>query len=249
MEPRAVPPRARLSAIRDLGGVRSPNHDDRRGAPVDTVVLHYTVLDAAASLDRLCDPASAVSCHWLVDEGGATLALVEEGRRAWHAGRSRWGAARDLNARSVGIELVNDGASPFPEAQIAALERLLAAVTARHRVPPERVLGHSDVAVGRKRDPGPLFPWRRLAARGLAVWPEIGSGGAGEADPAALRAALDAIGYDPEAGAEARLAAFRLRFRPGASGPADARDAGRALAVAARWPVDARCVDPPARGP
>lgn len=235
-----VPPRAELSAPR-----RSPNHDARRGAPIDTVILHYTVLDAAASLDRLCDPAAAVSCHWLVGEDGAVAALVEEERRAWHAGLSRWGAARDLNARSVGIELVNDGAGPFAEPQIAALERLLRAVIARHRVPSERVLGHSDVAVGRKRDPGERFPWRRLAARGLAVWPEEA---AGEGDPADLPRALDAIGYDPEADPEARLAAFRLRFRPGATGPADALDAGLARTVAARWPVDEGCVDPPPRG-
>ena len=198
------------------------------------VVLHYTVLDARASLERLCDPAAEVSCHWLIARDGAVTGLVEEDRRAWHAGRARWGATRDVNSCSVGIELENDGAGPFPEAQMAALERLLAEVAARHGVPPERVLGHSDVAVGRKADPGPRFDWPRLARRGLAVWPER----AGAADPAGLPAALDAIGYDPDADPGARLAAFRSRFRPlAAPGPADATDAGLAAAVAARWPA------------
>jgi N-acetylmuramoyl-L-alanine amidase len=196
------------------------------------------VLDLEASLERLCDPAAEVSAHWLIDRDGAVTALVDEGRRAWHAGRSRWGAARDVNARSIGVELVGDGAEPFPEAQMGALEGLLRGIVRRHRVPPERVLGHSDVAPGRKRDPGPLFDWGRLAALGLAVRPEA----PGPADPARLPGALDAIGYDPEAAPAARLEAFRLRFRPGARGPADKTDAGIALAVARAWP----CVDRPA---
>ncbi len=200
------------------------------------VVAHHTVLDGPAALERLCDPGAEVSCHWLIGRDGALTGLVDEGRRAWHAGRARWGELRDVNARSVGVELVGDGRSAFPEPQMAALERLLAQVMARHRVPPERVLGHSDVAIGRKVDPGPLFDWRRLARAGLAVWPE----GAGAADPAGLGASLDAIGYDPEADPEARLAAFRLRVRPGAAGPADALDAGLALAMAERWPAPRR---------
>ena len=199
------------------------------------VVLHYTVLDGPAALDRLCDPRAEVSCHWLIDRDGAVTGLVEEGRRAWHAGRARWGPVVDVNGRSVGVELVGDGRAAFPEAQMGALERLLGEVMARHAVPPERVLGHSDVSVGRKRDPGSLFDWRRLARAGLAVWPEE----APRADPDRLFAALDAVGYDPDADPAARLAAFRLRFRPEARGPADAVDAGLALAVAERWPVRA----------
>ena len=155
----------------------------------------------------------------------------------------------DINSRSVGIELVNDGRSVFPDPQMAALERLLAEVMARHAVPPERVLGHSDVAVGRKLDPGPRFDWRRLAKAGLAV----GLDGAGRGDPADLDPALAAIGYDPAAEPAARLAAFRLRHRPGASGPADGVDAGLALAVSERWPAaregDRPRVDRPARRP
>ena len=228
--PRPVPARAELTPASRRP---SPNHGPRRGAAVDMVVLHYTVLGRAEALDRLCDPAAEVSCHWVIDEGGAVTGLVEEERRAWHAGRARWGPVTDVNARSVGVELVNDGRSPFPDPQMTALERLLARVMARHAVPPERVLGHSDVAVGRKLDPGPWFDWPRLAGAGLAVRPE----GAGRGDPARLGPALAAIGYDPEADPAARLAAFRLRHRPGALGPADAVDAGLALEVARRWPV------------
>ena len=207
---------------------------------MDLAILHYTVLDDAASMERLCDPAAEVSCHWLVGRDGGVHALVDEARRAWHAGRSRWGALRDVNSRSVGIELVNDGRTPFPEAQMASLERLLAGVMVRHPIPPERVLGHSDVAPGRKRDPGRLFDWPRLAALGLAVRPPH----APPADPSRLPAALDALGYDSEADAAARLDAFRLRFRPGASGPADGTDAGIAIAAARLWP----CVDRAGRG-
>ena len=199
------------------------------------VVVHYTVLDARASLERLCDPEAEVSCHWLVSREGAVTGLVGEDRRAWHAGRARWGNVTDVNSRSVGIELENDGERAFPEGQMDALTALLREVVARHRVPPERVLGHSDVSVGRKRDPGPRFDWRGLARLGLAVWPER----VGEGDPAALQGALDTIGYDPDAEPESRLAAFRLRFRPGAAGSADATDAGIAAAVAERWPCAA----------
>lgn len=227
----------------DEGARRSPNHDARGGARVDMVVLHYTVLPAAEALDRLCDPKAEpgpVSAHWLIERGGALHALVDEERRAWHAGRSRWGGTRDVNAASVGIELENDGAGPFPERQIEALVALLGAVMRRHDVPPERVLGHSDVSVGRKIDPGPRFPWRRLADHGLAVWPEV----PGLADPATLDASLLAMGYAPEAHPACRLRAMRLRFRPGEQGPPDARDAGIAAAVASRWPAT---VAPPRR--
>ncbi len=199
------------------------------------VVLHYTAMaDAPAALARLCDPAFEVSAHWLVDRDGGAMPLVPEDRRAWHAGAGRWGEALDVNSRSVGIELDNDGAAPFPEAQIDALEGLLRGVMARHpAIRPERVLGHSDVAPSRKVDPGPLFPWGRLAARGLAIWPRA------EGPAAPLEDSLSRIGYDPAAPAGDRLRAFRLRFRPGAEGEADAVDASLAATIAARWPCAA----------
>lgn len=225
----------------------SSNHGARRGAAaVDMIVLHYTAMaDCDAARARLCDPAFEVSAHWLVRRDGTAEALVPEDRRAWHAGASCWGDVADVNSRSIGIELDNDGTSPFPEAQIAALERLLRAAMARHAaVTPSRVLAHSDVAPTRKIDPGPFFPWRRLARAGLSVWPD------GEGAPEALPRSLTRIGYDPDAAPGDRLRAFRLRFRPGAVGPADAVDAALAAEIAARWPCAPEpaeaALDPPA---
>jgi N-acetylmuramoyl-L-alanine amidase len=210
----------------------SPNFGERKGgAAVQLIVLHYTVLDCAESLARLCDPAAEVSAHYLIDRDGTLHALVDEAARAWHAGAGAWGGAGDVNSRSIGIELVNSGAEPFAEPQMAALERLLPEVMARHGLGPEAVIGHSDMAPDRKSDPGPRFDWRRLALQGLAVWPE-------PAQPGDLAADLQAFGY-PEAAPETLLSAFRLRFRPWASGPVSDED--RAVAAGLRrFAVDAR---------
>lgn len=212
----------------------SPNHGERRGgARPDLVVIHYTAMATAAEARaRLCDPAAEVSAHWLVDEAGQVEALVPEDRRAWHAGAGAWGGVGDVNSRSIGIELANPGDRPFPEPQMAALERLLAGIRDRWRIPPERVIGHSDMAPDRKRDPGPRFDWRRLALAGLSVWP--GPGGEADAD---LTASLRAFGY-PAAPSELLLVAFRLRFRPWADGPEGPEDRAAAQDLARRFPVD-----------
>lgn len=210
----------------------SPNHGARRGGlRPSLVVIHYTAMTScAAARDRLCDPAAEVSAHWLISESGAAEALVPEAARAWHAGAGEWGGQGDVNSRSIGIELANRGDHPFPEPQMAALESVLSGVMARWGIRPEGVIGHSDMAPGRKVDPGPRFDWRRLARAGLAVWPEVATG-----DPAGLDAALVAFGYPAGVGPALRLAAFRLRFRPWASGPADAVDAGMAQDLARRF--------------
>ncbi len=215
----------------------SPNQGERRGgARPDMVVLHYTAMpSAAASCDRLCDPAAEVSAHYLIDLDGRVLSLVPEELRAWHAGAGRWGAVTDVNSRSIGIELQNTGAHPYPEPQMRALERLLPAVMARWSIPPERVIGHSDMAPARKADPGPRFDWRRLARGGMSVWPQAGA--VGFTHPT-FRDAAVAFGYDPDLPEEVILRAFRLRFRPWAAGAADAVDTAMAAALAARWPVD-----------
>ncbi|WP_323716014.1 N-acetylmuramoyl-L-alanine amidase [Paracoccus aminovorans] len=203
----------------------SPNHGDRRGQTPALVVIHYTgMADAPAARARLCDPAAEVSAHWLIDEAGATEALVPEDRRAWHAGAGSWQGRDDVNSRSIGIELANPGDTPFPEPQMAALERLLRGILARWSIGPEGVIAHSDLAPGRKTDPGPRFDWRRLALQGLAIWP----GPAGEDRP--LAESLTRIGYPDH---PARLAAFRLRFRPAGRGPEDAVDRRLAAALAA----------------
>ncbi|QIE54098.1 N-acetylmuramoyl-L-alanine amidase [Pikeienuella piscinae] len=152
----------------------SPNHNARRLGQPDMVVIHYTGMKtAAAARARLCDPGAEVSAHWLIDLDGGSEALVPEDRRAWHAGVSSWEGESDVNSRSIGIELVNPGVEhgyhPFPEPQMAALERLLAGIMARWSIEPRNVVGHEDVAPGRKIDPGEKFDWARLARRGLSA--------------------------------------------------------------------------------
>lgn len=201
----------------------SPNHGERRGGlRPSLVVLHYTGMEScAAARQRLCDPVAEVSCHWLISEAGAAEALVPEDRRAWHAGAGSWRGLDDINSRSIGIELANTGRQPFPEPQMAALEGLLAGIRDRWGIGAAGVIGHSDMAPGRKADPGARFDWRRLARAGLAVWPLPGV-------PGDFRADLRAFGY-PDAAPEVLLTAFRLRFRPWAVGPLD--DTDRSLAA------------------
>lgn len=155
----------------------SPNHDSRGGAPIDILVLHYTGMKTAEeALARLCDPAAKVSAHYTIDRDGTIYAHVPESERAWHAGVSYWAGERNVNARSIGIEIVNPGHEfgyiPFADAQIDALIELVRGILKRHSIPPKRVVGHSDVAPARKADPGELFPWQTLAQHGIGVWPE-----------------------------------------------------------------------------
>jgi N-acetylmuramoyl-L-alanine amidase len=193
----------------------SPNRDSRGDTPIDMLVLHYTGMKSGeAALSRMCDPAAKVSAHYMIDEDGAIHALVPEGMRAWHAGVSYWAGARNINACSIGIELVNPGHEfgyrAFPNAQIAALTELAKAILARHAIPAWRVLGHSDVAPMRKDDPGELFPWAELAGQGIGLWPIKGDD-PGEAKVTAL---LARFGYDPEAPLEKVVTAFQRHFRP-----------------------------------
>lgn len=204
----------------------SPNHGDRRGERVELVVIHYTgMASCAAARARLCDPAAEVSAHWLIAEDGAVEALVAEDRRAWHAGAGAWRGRADVNSRSIGIELANPGDRPFPEAQMAALEGLLRTILTRHGLGPGAVIAHSDMAPGRKCDPGGRFDWARLARQRLAV-------GAAWGEDRALSESLTAMGY-PEVDPDVRLAAFRLRFRPWGTGPEDEADRRIAAGVAA----------------
>ncbi|AWX93551.1 N-acetylmuramoyl-L-alanine amidase [Paracoccus mutanolyticus] len=202
----------------------SPNHGDRRGQRPALVVIHYTgMADAESARARLCDPLAEVSAHWLIREDGRTEALVPEDRRAWHAGAGSWQGREDVNSRSIGIELANPGDRPFPEPQMAALGSLLRGIMARWDIGPAGVIAHSDMAPGRKTDPGPRFDWRRLALGGLALWPE----GLGEDRP--LADSLPRIGYPDN---PAALSAFRLRFRPWATGPETEDDRRAAAALA-----------------
>lgn len=210
----------------------SPNYGERRGGLRPSfVVLHYTGMESCkAAHDRLCDPAYEVSAHYLISEQGRVDALVPEEMRAWHAGAGSWQGLGDINSRSIGIEIANTSTHPYPEAQMSALEGLLPQIMARWSIGPEGVIGHSDMAPGRKIDPGPRFDWRRLALQGLSLWPEVWS----LADPAGFDADAVAFGYPADVLPELRLAAFRLRFRPWAKGPLDGEDAGRIKALLAR---------------
>lgn len=156
----------------------SPNFDQRPGNRTpDMLLLHYTGMEnSEAALTWLTDPASKVAAHYLIDEDGTLYQLVDEDQRAWHAGVAHWAGETDINGCSIGIELQNPGHEfgyrDFPDAQMEALVVLATDIVARHAIPAGRVLGHSDVAPGRKQDPGALFDWRFLAGMGVGLWPE-----------------------------------------------------------------------------
>ena len=210
----------------------SPNHDERDGAAPDAILLHYTgMTDGPSALAQLCKPAAKVSSHYLVEEDGAILQLVPEARRAWHAGRALWHGASDLNSASIGIEIVNGGHDfglpPYPDPQIAAVVALCRDIAERRHIPPDRILAHSDIAPGRKQDPGERFPWDRLHAAGLGLWvPErVGEGdvldlGASGAAVEALQQDLAEVGYGLEPSGlydpwtRSVVAAFQRHFRP-----------------------------------
>jgi N-acetylmuramoyl-L-alanine amidase len=212
----------------------SPNHGERApGKPIDILLLHYTgMVSDERAFKWLCDPESGVSSHYFVFEDGRVFQLVDESRRAWHAGKSFWAGETDINSRSIGIEVANPGHEfgyrPFPEAQIAALIALSRDILARNPIPPERVLAHSDVAPARKDDPGELFPWATLAKAGIGVAPvaetingretlTIGERGEGVAR---YREKLGRYGYgiDPgnefDVATEAVTKAVQRHFRP-----------------------------------
>ena len=200
----------------------SPNYEPRRtGLIVDILLLHYTGMPSAKhALDQLCNPASKVSSHYLIDENGVVYCLVAEEMRAWHAGVASWRGDTDVNGRSIGIELVNPGHEcgyrPFPEAQIAALNKLAHEILSRHPIPARHVLGHSDVAPGRKIDPGELFDWPRLASAGIGLWPgdECQTSTPVLGDSKRL---LDQFGYcigKSDTTLTAAIEAFQRHFRP-----------------------------------
>ena len=193
----------------------SPNHDER-GAPIDMLLLHYTGMKSASeALARLCDPAAKVSAHYTIDEDGTVYVHVPEARRAWHAGVANWAGETDINARSIGIELVNPGHEfgyrEFAAAQIGSLMTLCHSILLRHPIPSSRVLGHSDVAPARKDDPGELFPWGRLAKAGIGLWPDAV---ASEPSSPLGADALTRFGYDPDAPRDKVITAFQRHFRP-----------------------------------
>ncbi|RYD99465.1 MAG: N-acetylmuramoyl-L-alanine amidase [Sphingomonadales bacterium] len=195
----------------------SPNFNERK-LPVSMIVLHYTGMESGeAALERLRDPLTEVSAHYLVEEDGRIFRLVDEDKRAWHAGQAHWRGIKDVNSASVGIEIVNPGHEHgyrnFTDAQMSSVIPLVAAIKERHGITRGNVVGHSDVAPARKQDPGELFNWHALARLRLALprptgnlvdpgWPDAG-----------FMLALERFGYDVE-DRVAAVTAFQRRFRP-----------------------------------
>ena len=197
--------------------VQSPNWNERK-RPISMVVLHYTGMESVrAALERMCDPVAEVSAHYMVDEDGTVTRLVDEARRAWHAGRSYWRGETDVNSASIGIELVNPGHEfgyrPFTDAQMGALMPLLADIVHRHDIPRANVVGHSDVAPARKEDPGEYFDWHRLGELGLALDVPPAKMNLFYDNPGAFYLALERFGYDITDG-RAAVRAFQRRWRP-----------------------------------
>jgi N-acetylmuramoyl-L-alanine amidase len=215
----------------------SPNFNERRGGPIDILLLHYTGMPTEErALDWLCDPQSKVSSHYFVFSDGRLVQMVEEDKRAWHAGAAEWCGESDINSRSIGIEIANLGHAapggsppPFADIQIEAVIALCRAILARHAIPAHRVLAHSDVAPLRKADPGERFPWVRLARAGVSHWVEpepladgfrLALGDEGAAVEA-LQGLLALYGYGvPISGqydepTHAVVTAFQRHFRPG----------------------------------
>jgi N-acetylmuramoyl-L-alanine amidase len=232
----------------------SPNFNERLHR-LDMLVLHYTGMkDGPSALRRLCDPASQVSAHYMVEEDGRVFAIVAEDKRAWQAGRSWWQGDEDLNSRSIGIEIVNGGHEfglpPFPDRQIDVVIELCKGILSRWPIPQDRIVAHSDIAPDRKEDPGERFPWKRLADAGIGLWPEKpkiepwmmhgASSGDGGITVERLQQALAAIGYRIEASGvfddrtAAVVRAFQRRWRPSrVSGQGDSETIALAAAVAA----------------
>ncbi|PHR59836.1 MAG: N-acetylmuramoyl-L-alanine amidase [Robiginitomaculum sp.] len=206
----------------------SPNFDDR-SLPISMLVLHYTGMQSAThALERLCDPLAKVSAHYVIDEQGEVFALVPEDRRAWHAGLSCWQDVTDINSASIGIEIVNGGHDfglpGFPEAQMLALIELCSAILARHKIAPQNIVGHNEIAPGRKIDPGERFAWAQLAGAGIGLWPGEPNGQRQSCpEPSASKVAgslLTEIGYETAladfstSAPNAPLSEFQRRYRP-----------------------------------
>jgi N-acetylmuramoyl-L-alanine amidase len=204
--------------------IASPNADERRPA---LVVIHHTGdATAAQALRTLTDPAREVSAHYLVERDGTIDQLVDERKRAWHAGLSRWGGDADVNSASIGIELDNDGEEPFPDGQVAALLALLADIKARYGIPAANFVGHADVAPQRKADPSRYFPWHTLAIYGFGLWCERPPPEPPPDFDATL--ALQALGYDVS-DRDAAARAFMLHYMPDEPAASDLGPSARAM--------------------
>ena len=206
----------------------SENYDERDPSlPVNMIIIHYTgMMDCEEALNRLTDTdppkkMGKVSAHYVIDEDGTTYSLVDEEHRAWHAGVAFWEGITDINSASIGIELVNPGHSlgysRFPLAQMQSLIALCKEICERHPIRQDYVLGHSDIAPGRKKDPGELFGWQMLQKSGIGLWPSPNARDRQLASvylssEAKLRSAFAMFGYNPEAEIEELIVAYNRHF-------------------------------------
>ncbi len=216
----------------------SPNHDART-LPISMLVLHYTGMKSGAeALARLRDPAAKVSSHYLIEEDGRIFQLVDENRRAWHAGLGSWRGVTDINSASIGIEIVNGGHDfglpEYPQEQMDALITLCQQIVSHHNIAAHNIVGHSDIAPGRKTDPGERFDWQRLAKAGLGLWIDQPT----SAQNADLHQDLAHIGYGSDQASKAdTITAFQRRFlSQNLTGKADAQTCAMAHALAALIP-------------
>jgi N-acetylmuramoyl-L-alanine amidase len=225
----------------------SPNFNERVGVDgPDILLMHYTGMQSCeAAVQRLTDPAARVSSHYTIDEDGTVYVHVDESLRAWHAGVSHWRGETDINSRSIGIEIVNPGHEfgyrAFPDVQIDAVIELSKGILSRHRIPPRNVIAHSDIAPGRKEDPGELFPWKRLAGQGIGLWVDLPSTsgdsvsiGARGQEVSDVQNALQRFGYGITVSGvfdeqtRSVVIAFQRHFRPETiDGVVDSETAGR----------------------
>lgn len=202
----------------------SPNFNTRGEQKVHYIILHYTdTADTNEALSFLRDRERQVSAHYVVEKNGRIIQMVKDQYRAWHAGKSYWRGESDMNAASIGIEIVNGGArcgyELFPDKQMKAVATLCHNAMKNHDIPSQNVLAHSDIAPARKIDPDYLFPWRGLAEQGIGAFPEPNEHDYQTAQDVFLRdgefdALLVQYGYDPTVTAEQRTLAFHRHFYP-----------------------------------
>lgn len=213
---------------------QSQNFNERK-YPISMIVLHYTAIPTCEeSFTRLCETtnvAGRVSAHYLVDRDGRAYKLVDESKRAWHAGVGSWKGLDDINSRSIGIEIVNVGLTedgrrePFPDRQIDAVIALCKDIIRRHGILPHNIVGHSDVAPARKQDPGEAFPWAKLAEAGVGIWTDD------FAEPnASVEEMLAIIGYDVSDIGKA-MVAFQRHWYPEGITDGATKTIGRIAAV------------------
>ena len=198
----------------------SPNYNNRPpGTDIDILVLHYTgMLETAQALERMCNPTTEVSAHYLIDLDGKILKLISETKRAWHAGISSWRGDCNINDRSIGIELANPGHEfgyqEFSKPQIDSLIKIAKEIITRHPIPARNIIGHSDISPTRKKDPGELFDWHKLALKGIGHWPEISNiKNIKQVDRSNYELALKAYGYETS-DLSATTLAFQRHFLP-----------------------------------